>query len=128
DAPGFEPAAVGAIEPRRKPAVDRAANIFLAALFRAEDVLGRVARAAMRRTFHQIAAPIPFRALALVGLENAGPEECDIPGPHQHAVVQRPAQLRRWWRVSDRWERAEIGPDRQHIAAYHFREIGVGES
>ena len=32
----------------------------------------------------------------LVGLEDAGPEESEIPRPHDDAVVQRPAQLR--WR------------------------------
>src|ERR1700694_2076030 len=89
DAPGFEPAAVGGIEPRGEPAVDRAAAILLAALLRAKEILGRVAGAAMRRALDQIAAAIPFDALALVGLEDARPEEGEIPDAHQHAVVQR---------------------------------------
>ena len=81
----------------------------------------------MRRAFDQITAAIPFRALVLIRLEYARPEEGKIPGAHQRAVVQRPAQLRGWWRVSDRRERIEIGPDRQRIGLYHFCEMRVGE-
>src|ERR1700674_4129433 len=114
-APRFEPAAVGAIEPRRKPAVDQAAAKLLAALLGAEEIPGRVACAAMRGALDQIAAAIPFRALVLIRLEDAGPEEGKIPDPHQHAVVQRPTQLRGGWRVSHRRKRSEIGPDRQHV-------------
>ena len=52
----------------------------LAALVGAEHVLRRVAGAAMAGALDQIAAAIPFRAFLLVGLEDAGPEEQQVPG------------------------------------------------
>src|SRR5436190_1645273 len=43
------------------------------------------------------------------------------------AVVQRPAQRRRTARIAQWRQRREVGPDRQDVAADHFREIGIGE-
>ena len=69
--PRFQPAARGSVEPWRKPAAGQAAAIFQAAPVGAEDIFRRVAHAAMRDTFDEIAAAIPLRALVLVRLENA---------------------------------------------------------
>ena len=49
DAPGFQPAALGAVEPRREPAIDQSAAIGPAAFVGAQNVLRRMAGAAMRR-------------------------------------------------------------------------------
>ena len=81
----------------------------------------------MRDAFDEIAAAIPLRALVLVRLENAGPEEQEIPAPHHHAVIQRPAQLRRRRLVRKRRQRREIGADRQDVVARQFGEIRIGE-
>src|SRR5258707_7915345 len=86
-APGFQPAALGAVEPRREPALHQPAAKGAAAPVGAEQVLGRVAGAAMRRARDEIAAAIPFRAFLLVRLEYAGPEEQEIPDAHHHAVI-----------------------------------------
>ena len=127
DAPGFQPAARSAIQPRREPAVHRAAAIGLSALVRAEDVFGRVASAAMRRAGDQVAAAIPFRGFLLVRLEYAGPKEQIIPAAHHQAIVERPAQFRWPPLVAKRSKRAKIGADRQQVVAGEFGEIGVGE-
>src|SRR4051794_7798269 len=91
DAPGPQPAALRAIKPRRKPAVDQAAAISLPALVGAEHVLWGMACAAMRGAFDQIGAAIPFLALLGIFLERAGLEEQPIPAAHHHAIVQRKA-------------------------------------
>src|SRR6202158_2117628 len=85
DAPRFQPATLGAVEPRREPALHQAAAKGAAALVGAKNVLGRVACAAMRRAGDEITAAIPFRAFLLVRLEDAGPGEQQIPGPHHFA-------------------------------------------
>ena len=94
-APGFQPAARGAVEPRREHALHAAAAIGLAAFVGAKHVLRRVAGAAMADALDQIAAAIPFRALLLVRLQNAGLEEQPVPAAHHDAIVQRPAQFGR---------------------------------
>ena len=81
----------------------------------------------MAERLDQIAAAIPVRALALVRLDDTRREEQRVPGAHQHAIVQRPAQLRRRRSVADRRKRREIGTDRQDVVADQFRERGVRE-
>src|SRR6266404_8567597 len=82
----------------------------------------------MRGARDEIAAAIPFRAFLLVRFEYAGPEEQEIPGAHDDAVIQRPAQFRRRRTVGNRRQRREIGADRQQIVAGQFREVGIGKS
>jgi len=77
--------------------------------------------------FDQIGAAIPFRALALVRFKDARPEEHQVPAAHQHAVIERPAQLRRGRGVLHRRYRVEVGLDRQHIWLCQFCEMRVGE-
>ena len=125
--PGFQSAALGAVEPWSKPALHRGAAEGATALARAEHVLGRVASTAMRDAFDQIAAAVPFRAFLLVGLEDARPEEQPIPAPHHHAVIERPAQFRRRRAVLNWRERREVGADRQQVVADHLGEVGIGE-
>src|SRR5207244_12032872 len=93
----------------------------------AERVPGRMAGAAMSDSLDEITAAIPFRALLLVGLEDARPEEQRIPDPHHHAVVQRPAQFWRGRLVADGCQHREIGADRQYVVPGEFSEIGGGE-
>src|SRR6202022_752522 len=81
DAPRLQSAALGAVEPRREPTRDPPAAEPPAALVGTEYVFRRVAGAAMRKRGDEIAAAIPGRALILVRLEDAGPEEQKIPGP-----------------------------------------------
>src|SRR5258708_3462624 len=99
----------------------------MAALVCAEHVFGRVAGAAMRGTRDEITAAIPFRAFLLVRLEYAWPEEHIVPGPHHHAVIQRPAQFRRPLGILEWRQRREIGPDRQQVIAGEFRETRIGK-
>src|ERR1700694_1673279 len=93
DAPRFKPAALGAVEPRREPALHPTAAKGTAALVGAKNILGRVTCAAMRCPRDEIAAPIPCRAFLLVGLEDSGLEEQEIPDAHHHAVIERPAHV-----------------------------------
>src|SRR5882724_12646086 len=81
-APGFQPAALGGVKPRRKPALHEAAAKSLVASVGAERVFGRVACAAIGRAFDQISAPIPFRAPSRVVLERAALKEQEIPAAH----------------------------------------------
>src|SRR5260370_29140530 len=94
DAPGFQAAALGAVEPRREPALHQPAAKGAAAPVGAEQVLGRVAGPATRRARDEISAAIPFRGFPLVRAGSAGPPEQYIPGAPDHAGLQRPAQLR----------------------------------
>ncbi len=126
-APRFQPAARGAVEPGREHALDHAAPERLVLLFGAERVLRRVAGAAMGEGFDEVATAIPVRTLALVRLDDSRREEQCVPGAHQHAIVERPAQLRRRRLVVDRRQRREIGADRQDVVADQFREIRVRE-
>src|SRR6266446_3411202 len=87
DAPRFEPAALRAVEPGSEPTLHQTAPESAATLVGAENVLGGVAGAAMRRARDEITAAIPFRAFLLVRLEYAGPEEQEIPGAHDDAVI-----------------------------------------
>ncbi len=75
----------------------------------------------------EIAASVPGRALALVRFEQAGLEIHGVPEPHQAAIAERPAQLRRLVAAGDGCERAEIGADRQRVALRHPREVGIGK-
>ncbi len=81
----------------------------------------------MRGTRDEITAAIPFRAFLLVRFEYARPEEQIIPGPHHHAVIQRPAQFRRSLGIAEWRQRREIGPDRQQVVAGEFREVRIGK-
>ena len=81
----------------------------------------------MAGALDQIAAAIPFRALLLIGHQNARLEEQPVPAAHDDAIVEGPAQLQRRRRVPDRRQRRQIGPDRQDVLAGQFREIRVGE-
>src|ERR1700737_3436110 len=81
----------------------------------------------MRGTRDEITAAIPFRAFLLVRLEYAWPEEQIIPGPHHHAVVQRPAQFRRSLGILEWRQRRAIGPDRQQVVAGECREVWIGK-
>src|SRR3978361_473901 len=83
DAPRFQSGAFGAVQPRREPTLHQSAAKGPAASVCAEHVLWGVAGAAMRGPLDQITAAIPFRGLLLVRLENAGPEEQQIPAAHQ---------------------------------------------
>src|SRR5258707_10877063 len=87
DAPGFQAAALGAVEPRCEPAQHQPAAKGAAAPVGAEQVLGRVAGAAMRGARDEIAAAIPFRGFLLARFEYPGPEEQEIPGAHDDAVI-----------------------------------------
>src|SRR6185437_10280006 len=127
-APGLQPTSRRTIQSGGKPAVDRGAGKSLATLFGAKYVLRGVARAAMADAFDQIAAAIPFGALALVRLEDAGPEKGVIPQPHQRPVIQRPAQLRGGWRIADRRQGIEIGANRQDVGSDDLGEMGIGKS
>ncbi len=75
----------------------------------------------------QIAAAIPFRALLLVRLQNAGLEEQPVPAAHHDAIVERPAQFRRRRRVADRRQRRQIGADGENVLAGQFCEIRIGK-
>ena len=82
----------------------------------AEHVLRRMARAAMRHALDQIAAAIPFRALLLVGLEDAGPEEQPIPDRASPRGSSAASAIRGGGvRVANRRQRREIGADRQDV-------------
>ena len=126
-APGFQAAARGAIQSRREHALNQATAISLAAPVGAKDVLRRMAGAAMAGAFDQIATAIPFRALLLIGHQNARLEEQPVPAAHEDAIIQRPAQLRLTRRISHRRQRRQIGPDRENVMAGQFGEIRVGE-
>ena len=127
-APGFQAAALGAVQPRREHAVDASAAVGLAVFVRAEQVLRRMAGAAMRDALDQIAAAIPLRALLLVRHQNAGLEEQPVPAAHHDAIVERPAQLGRTRRMAHRRQRRQIGADGENVLARQFREIRIGES
>ncbi len=127
DAPRFQAATRGAIEPRREPALHQAAAEQMVAFVGAEQVLGRVARTAMRHALDQIGAAIPVRAFLLIGLEYPGPEEQIIPDAHQCTVVERPSQVGRWRGIAERRQRRKIGADCEQVVAGKFREIGIGE-
>src|SRR5689334_6626338 len=116
-APGFESAANSAVQPRRKPAVDRSTPEGAVTLVRAEDVFRRVACAAMGGASDQIAAAIPFRTFLLVRLEDAWFEEQEIPAAHHESMVERPPQFRRGPLVADGSKRREIGTDREQVVA-----------
>src|SRR5205823_1934157 len=78
-APGFQAAALSAVQPWREHAGHAPAAVGPAALVRAKHVLPRMAGAAMRDALDQIAASIPFRALLLVRHQDAGLEEQPVP-------------------------------------------------
>jgi len=81
----------------------------------------------MAGAFDQVAAAIPVRALLLVRHQDARFEEQPVPAAHQHAVVQRPTQVRRRGGILHRRQRRQIGPDRQNVGAGEFGEIRIGE-
>ena len=64
-----------------------------AALVGAEQVLGRVAGAAVAGAFDQIGAPVPFGRLAGGALAVAGVKEEQVPALHHEADVERERQL-----------------------------------
>src|SRR2546430_16288860 len=83
DAPGCQPAALRAVEPRREPALHQPAAKAAAAPVRAEYVLGRLAGVAMRRARSELTHAIPSRAFLLVRLGCARVEETEIPCVHE---------------------------------------------
>src|SRR5215472_3398852 len=117
DAPRFEPAAHCAIEPRCEPVADHPAAESAATLVGTEDILGRVAGAAMAERLDQVAASVPVGPLLLIGLQDSGPEEEEIPQPHHNPEVEREAQGRRRRLVLHRWNGREISADRQNVVA-----------
>ena len=78
-APSAEAGALVARQVGRDPVVEVAAVQFLAALVGAEEILRRVAGAAVARALDQVRAAVPFGRLARVGLPVAGVKEQQVP-------------------------------------------------
>ena len=127
DAPRFQPAARGCIEPWRVPAIHRAAFERAIGAIGTEGILRRMTCAAVAGAIDQICAAIPFRALCRVESECARLEEQRIPAAHDDPMIEWPSQRHRGAGVADCRQCREIGFDRQHVRAGHSREIGIGK-
>ncbi len=90
------------------------------------SVFGRVTGAAMRSTFDDIGAAIPFRGFLRIGLIASCCEIQRVPEHHRQADVQRERQPIRKHLVVDWGNRRKISAQSQHIVVCHLGVRWIG--
>ena len=78
----------------------------------------------MARSFDEKSAAIPRRRFRVVGLELSRLEVQRVPDQHRSANVERERQLICDDRVVRGRDRLEVGANREHVIARHFRVTG----